>query len=406
MHPKHLSRSVAAIAVASCLSQGALASGFAIPELSVAGLALSNAMVANSVDLGAIPYNPAAMAFHKGNSFSVGGMFVKPGLSVKTTNGDFDSDANDAVFVPFLQGVFQPTGRFSIGLTVGAPFGLETDWLPGTFSVPAPQLQPTIATNTKLELVDVSPVFAFRINDNLSIGGGVDYYNARTVIFDTSVVSVEGGGEGFGWNIGALWQSGQWSFGASFRSSATVDLSGDFNAPGVGLPIVADLDIPSRFQVGVRYQANTALAVEFDITRTGWSDFDSLVVTAPAPFNTELVNSKNGWEDVNAYRVGVSYQLNSATQLRFGYTFDETPQPAEHFSARTPDADRHLFSVGVSHVLASGWNIEAAYMYVKFQDRTVSGPPQAGPDANGTATYAGEYNSDVNLLGASISKSF
>ncbi len=400
------SRSLAALALAAALPGGALASGFAIPELSSAGLALSNAIVANHKELGAIPYNAAAMSFHRGHSLSLGGMVVKPGLSVTTANGNFDSESNDAVFVPFLQGVFQPTERVSVGITVGAPFGLETDWLPGTFTPPAPALAPSVATNTKLELLDVSPIFSYRINKNLSIGGGLDYYNARTVVFDTAAISIDGGGEGFGWNVGVLWNSGSWSFGAAYRSAVTIDMSGSFNAPGAALPIIADLNIPSRLQVGVRYQANAALAVEFDITRTGWSDFDELVVSAPAPFNTTLVTSKNGWNDVNAYRLGVSYQISQATQLRFGYTYDETPQPEAHFSARTPDADRHLFSIGIKHQLHNGWNIEASYMYVKFKDRTIDGPIQSGPDANGTATYAGRYESDVNLLGASISKSF
>ena len=46
------------------LVNGAAASGFRIPEVSIAGLASSNALVADTETPGALAYNPAAMAFH------------------------------------------------------------------------------------------------------------------------------------------------------------------------------------------------------------------------------------------------------------------------------------------------------------------------------------------------------
>jgi hypothetical protein len=42
------------------------ASGFALAELSIAGLSEADALVANTASMGALAYNPAAMAFHKG----------------------------------------------------------------------------------------------------------------------------------------------------------------------------------------------------------------------------------------------------------------------------------------------------------------------------------------------------
>ncbi len=109
------------------------ASGFAVPEISVTGLALSNALVANASELGAIPYNPAAMAFHEGNSISVGAILVKPELSVTTGNGQFDSEADDIVALPSLSAHHSLTNTLSIGLAINTPFGLETEWLPETF---------------------------------------------------------------------------------------------------------------------------------------------------------------------------------------------------------------------------------------------------------------------------------
>lgn len=44
-----------------------------------------------------------------------------------------------------------------------------------------------------------------------------------------------------------------------------------------------------------------------------------------SPF-VNLVTSTNGWKDVSAYRLGVTYELSDTTGLRFGYSFDETPR--------------------------------------------------------------------------------
>ncbi|MEO6697719.1 MAG: outer membrane protein transport protein [Gammaproteobacteria bacterium] len=120
---------------------------------------------------------------------------------------------------------------------------------------------------------------------------------------------------------------------------------------------------------------------------------------------TNPVLNANAWNDSTAYRLGATYQLYPDLQLHFGYTYDETPQPDEHFSARIPDNDRQLFSVGVAKEMR-GWMLEAGYMYVLFKDRTVNSarPPALNP--NGTLLYNGTYKADVHLFGVGFSKKF
>ena len=53
--------SALALCVAGAVSvpQGAMASGFALPEVSAAGVGMANALVANPKEVGAFAYNPA-----------------------------------------------------------------------------------------------------------------------------------------------------------------------------------------------------------------------------------------------------------------------------------------------------------------------------------------------------------
>lgn len=66
----------------------AWASGFRIPEVSVAGLGYANALVDNPEALGVLPYNPAAMGFHDGSQLSAGVFAIDPRLRVTTASGE------------------------------------------------------------------------------------------------------------------------------------------------------------------------------------------------------------------------------------------------------------------------------------------------------------------------------
>ncbi len=411
-------------AVATCFgaaitlaANSVAASGFAIPENSIAGLGLSNALVANPDELGALTYNPAAMAFHDASSMTLGLMGVAPDLSVKTASGAHDSKGKDLIAIPTFFGALRINDTWSLGLGVTAPFGLETKWQPGTFpALSQPTTQALHPTLSKLELVDIAATASYRINQNASVAAGIDYYTANKLNFNTSLIDIQGTGDDWGWNLAFLYNVDRWSFGLSYHSDAKIIAEGKFQpfppaGPGTPIPAKANLDIPWRLQLGARYEFTDTVALEFDITRTGWSKFKQIEVKADGilPSGTVLTTSTNDWDDTNAYRLGLTYQVHPKTQLRFGYSYDETPQGDDHFSARIPGADRQLFSVGVDYALEDGWGLEAGYMYVRFKDRNFqSAVPFGtyGTDPNGTDAYDGKYSAHVNLFGLGIRKSF
>ncbi|MEJ2592795.1 MAG: porin [Candidatus Thiodiazotropha sp.] len=404
------------------MSQSSQASGFAVPEQNVTGMALSNALVANPDSQAAIAYNGAAMSFQEGNSLAVGAVIVKPNLKVDTGAGDVDSDANNAVYIPSITAHTTLNEKWSLGIAVSAPFGLETEWPAGTYDAQYP-IGSTIPTKSKLETVDFSPKVAYKLSDNVSLSGGLDYYWMKKVIFNGDInmgapgsnphADLEGDGRGIGFNLGLMFRQGDWSFGGNYHSKAKIPVKGDVSLPAGALPsfmsnkVHANLELPWRLQLGVRNKTTDKLAIEFDVTRTGWSSFDQLVVDQDQ-YDVNIVTSTNAWDDANAYRLGVTYDFTPATQLRVGYAYDETPQAEKHFSPRIPDANRQLFSMGIGHTLSNGWTIDAGYMFVKFDKRTVNNTtvPVAGSETNGTSAVNGTYDSSVNLFGVGVTKRF
>jgi len=419
MLPRSLAHTLAiCFAAAASLSANPVsASGFAVPENSIAGVGLANALVANPHELGALTYNPAAMAFQDASSFTLGVIGVAPDIGVKTASGSHGSKGRSLIPVPAFFGALKIDDTWSLGLGVSGPFGLDTEWRLGTFPTLS---QPTTAalhpTLSELEVVDIAATASYRIHEHASVAAGIDYYSANKLKFNTTLIDIQGTGDAWGWNLAFLYDLERWSVGLSYHSDAKIIADGKFQpfppaGPGTAIPAEANVDIPWRLQLGARYAVNDALALEFDITRTGWSNFKQIKVKATGilPSGSVLTTSSNDWKDANAYRLGLTYQVDPKIQLRFGYSYDQTPQDNDHFSARIPDADRQLFSIGLDYGLQDGWGLEAGYMYVRFKDRNYNSPVpfgSYGSDPNGTDAYNGKYNADVNLFGLGIRKSF
>ncbi|MBK1717267.1 OmpP1/FadL family transporter [Thiocystis violacea] len=406
----------------------AIASGFMLPESSAAGIGTSNAMVANPDETGAFAYNPAAMGFHEASSIAIGTYFISPTFSVDTATGSHDSQGADWLTIPMIQAALKLNDQWRLGFGVTTPFGLETRWEDGTFpavsgtrtiAVPSP-LDPNVPlghpTSSKLEILAFSPTATYRVNPDLSLSAGLDLYWAKTAQLNSTLGALNGDGQGLGFNLGALFRQGPWSLGASFRSSATLGLDGDFTPKSQTLVTIGrlaraqsaelDVDLPWRLQLGARYAFNDQLAVEFDISRTGWSEFNDLKITGKRT-GALIFSDQNDWDDSNAYRLGTTYQVSAETQLRFGYTYDETGQGDDHFSARVPDSDRHLFSLGLAQSLGQGLSLEVACMYVQGEERGYSAQTRySGGDLNGTTALNGDYSMDAHLIGLEIVKTF
>ncbi|MET0027422.1 MAG: porin [Candidatus Thiodiazotropha sp.] len=423
MYPKSLSHAIyLTIACGSTLlvSNTVQASGFAVPEMNATGLATSNAMVANPYSLGAIAYNPAAMSFHEGSHVTLGTTLIQPDMAVDTGSGSTDSDANDLVAAPAISAHNRVNEDWALGIAINAPFGLETKWATEIYSdqYPAGTFMPT---NTKLEIAAFSPSAAYKVNDQASLAFGIDYYWMKKVEFNSALndgnaypgFNLEGDGKSVGFNLGGMLVLDKWSFGASYHSTSKIKAKGTLDDEVGVLPsnlskdVTATLELPWRLQIGARYQAMEKLGVEFDFTRTGWRTFDELVVKNEE-YGSTIFTSQNHFENSNAYRLGVTYDFTTATQLRIGYTYDETPQQDEYFSPRIPDADRHLYSLGLGHSFGDGWTVDVGYMYVQFEDRTIDSdtPAVAGQELNGTTAVNGTYESSVHLFGLGLTKTF
>ena len=168
------------------------------------------------------------------------------------------------------------------------------------------------------------------------------------------------------------------SWGLSYRSKIEIDYEGDGRltqvptgnaavrrrrapAPAVRhRPAGRDRDrVPRHGEPRLRRRASPRdCSVETDVNWTGWSCFDEVVI-GPSPARAVFGPNSNSrsrdtvipeeWDDADNYRLGMRWTTGPGTEWRFGYVYDETPQPEEAVSPLLPDADRNGFTVGYGH---------------------------------------------------------
>lgn len=404
---------VLAIPVFLLLSSPTFASGFRIPEISIAGTGMANALVADSDTAGALPYNPAAMAFHERRTVIAGLMNIQPTVSVNPEGRTrTESEGSTNLHAPNFYYMAPTSSGLSWGLGINAPFGLETKWPDETFPQFAAGADILEPEHSKMEMLNINPNLAYRLGTNTSAALGLDLYWVKNLIFNTQAIDIKGDGRDWGWNLALLHRMDQWSFGLSYRSSVKVDLEGSVDGTAVGSTksdATASMEFPSLLQIGARYTVNKAWKVEFDIERTGWSSFDVVKIDHASPGLPNPILNTNEWDDAMAYRLGTSYQLSPQTQLRFGYAKDFSPQNGGLFSARVPDNDRQALSAGVAYKM-DRLTIEASYMYVWINEQSVNESTAflsgGNTDPNGTTAYNGTYNAHAHLLGVGVTATF
>lgn len=406
--------------------------GFSIPESSIEGIALSDALVANSELSGAFTYNYSSMLFTETDQFSIDLIGVSVDSSVtplapNNTTGRVNNQARDAV-LPSIYITQKISQEYAWGLHLGVPFGLETVWPASTFShfqavdslvAAGGAVAGLHPTRSSLELVALSPSVGKKLSDEFALAIGLDYYRVINVEMNSTANQLSGDGDELGWNLSMQFHKGDFSAGVSYHSALDISINGDADIGGLGVVSAStQLPLPDRLQFGVAYRWSETLTTEFDIERVGWSEYDQLVLTSTGgaiPAGTVFSTTRNHWRDVSNYRLGFVLELDSKTQLLLGAGYEVKAQGDNYFDASIADTDRYMLSVGGVYSAADNWQIKAAYQYAWMDGRSVNGRDYVNQlvtsgglntDPNGSDVYNGKYTGHIQMLGIGVSKLF
>jgi long-chain fatty acid transport protein len=411
------------------LATSAFGSGFLIPEQGAKASAMAGAFAATADDPSAIFYNPAGIAQQRHMAAYAGTTLIN---FTNEFTGDIGSSVTSGVEAKYNRHTFNipnmyavvPFGNnITVGVGVFAAFGLRTDWadpFPGRY----------ISKDADLKTTSVNPVIAWQTSDGrLAIGGGVEYRRARVILnanrmalnpFNGRIMDVANTrlvseyGHDIGFNAGILFKvSERFRLGASYRSAMDIDLEGDAEITQIATgnaqfdaivgaqlppdqPITTTLPFPEIATVAAAFSPNENWDIEVDIIRTGWDRFKALDVaflTTPAASFTREQN----WEDSSSYRLGVNHNATEHWDVRFGFVFDENPQPIEAVSPLLPDSDRLGGSFGAGFH-AGPFVVDGSVLVLHFKDRDTQGQNAEG--------FNGLYETDALLWSVNLGYRF
>ncbi len=410
------------------------AAGFSIFEHGTKAMGMAGAFTAQADDPSALFHNAGGVAFFEQTSYAAGVTYIRsteaefegappfPGFGVK------EEQETLSEFPPHFYWIKPLSQTWKFGIGLNAPFGLTTEWQnPSRFS------GRFLSAKAALRAFDINPTLGWRVNPDFGIGFGaiarlsdvelnrfVPTINPFTQqVVDVALLELESDfNEGYGWNVGILhrWNN-SFSWGLSYRSKIDVDYEdGEARLSQISTGIPAfdqavrgqlpfdraldastTIDFPDTASLGLAFALSPNLLLETDFNWTGWSSFERVDIDFT---NDDLPDATipESWEDTNHYRAGLRWTLSPKTQLRFGYVFDETPQPEPAVSPLLPDADRHGFTFGWGRTGA--WDYDFAVMYLPFDERE-RGRNFEGEEEN---TFFGTYNTTAWLFGLTVSR--
>ncbi len=434
----------------------ALASGFHIYEQGAKASGQAVAFVARADDASAVYYNPAAMTWFETPQVALGFSGVYLGdtkFDSELSGRQWDMKDHTPTPIHFYYAQRVKGTPFAWGFGVTTPFGLITDWtLPGFDA----RYQ---AWRTDLRTFVYNLNGAVELGHGWSFAVGADYLTAdlrdfsRFILVPVPVPDIStalvndfsnltGDGNKWGWNAALQYKNRDWALGFTYRSKIDVTVEGtaSFEVANVDLslfpplppetlalitanvtaavnaalptgPAKGTLKLPATMALGVAYTGVRNWQFELDAHRIEWSHFDDI----PIDFqnNTESLTDRvvtEDWQNTTSYRLGASWNIAPAHQLRAGIYKEDTPIPLRTLRPSIPDGDRMGYTAGYGYQ-SQRFGIDVYYMYIKVDDVTVnlSDTNQEDPlnaFGAGDSSRAGTYKSSISIAGITATYKF
>lgn len=398
------------------LAANAQAAGFHLREQSAAAQGNAFAGATAGAENGSYAYfNVAGLTRQKGTQLNIGGTYIAPraeASNVKDADDHRGSDVNNIVHsavAPNASISHQINEKAFIGVGLNVPYGMITkydeEWAGSDHGI-----------TSKVISATVTPMFAYKVTDKLSLGAGLQmqYIRARLTnsasAYGVDLAAMEGDAFDVGYQLGAMYEfNDKTRVGIAYRSQVKHKLSGEISASASPIPgidtvlnqnINARLTTPEMLSMGIYHQLNDKWAVMAEYQRVFWSSFETLdIYGEDYPF---VSSTKEHWRDTNFFAVGASYQIDHQWKWRLGLAYDQSAVRVQHRTPRIPDSDRIWYSTGLNYQYNDKLTFDLAYTYIKAHKAHLATSLTGNIGSHVTA----EYTNSVQLFGLSLNYKF
>lgn len=457
------------------VSSLSFANGLNLNSLGSRALTMGGAFVGLADDFSAVYWNPAGIAFFKQKTF---GFYGTDALPSSTYSVDKSCPPCTGFICPFcraetlvdnaktvqknyisgMAAYYQPiTKNIVAGLGVYVPSGLGAEWKgedlillhkPRPFG---PDPDP-LNWSSKIFMISISPVIAYKVNEQLAIGATFNLnYASMDMNLHAGVAmgrqSPTGGwnkpydlgqyeesmtGWGIGTTLGVLYKPDPMiSIGVTWRSPSKIKFKGttvierfdeyvNIGLPAGTIPTTADsereLTWPMWLAAGVALKPVENLTMTADVQFTQWEKIDKFKTTytdAAGLWGTILGAAGKDirefrWKNATQIRFGIEY-LQGPVAFRAGYYYDPSPAPDQTMNILLPSYDFNVFTVGLGYNV-SGVQIDLGFEYLAGKNRSIDfevvtpGFDKSDPDY--VHAMPGSYKMNVMVPNISISYKF
>jgi len=379
------------------------------PDLGTA--AAGRAALAN--DASTATANPAGMTRLERSQMLAGlqGLFFKSEFDSDSTtfSGGDGGDSGDFIPAGSLNYVHSLTENLKLGISAGSYFGLgvdyDDDWA-GRYYV----------QDAELVTLGFNPGIGYRINDWLSIGGGVTILYAKLEqkaainnavaegdpTFPDGRIKFEDDDVGYGFNLGVLMEPRIGTrFGITYRSEVDIEFKDVANLKGVGPTLSAaldasgltgskidmDMNLPQAVMLSGYHELTDKLVVVANVGWQDWSEFGKSDITVRSSTSTKFTQDRN-YDDTWHVAIGGQYRIAEPWLLSIGFAYDT--DPVDDPEDNTPDLalDRQIrYAAGLQYDWNENITVGAAYEYADLGKAKIE---QEGGPLNGD--LKGDYD--------------
>ncbi len=394
------------------------AAGFALIEQSGSGMGNAYAgAAAVAEDASTIYFNPAGMTYVEGTQVVGALHLIRPRGEFNNEGsvagqgrplGGEGGDIGDLAFVPNFYYKRDISETMKFGLGVGAPFGLKTEydknWL-GRFQ----------GIKSDLKTVNINPALAFKVNDQLSVGFGInamwiqaELTSAVNLVAAERTSKVKGDDWGFGYNLGAIYQITEATrLGLAYRSKVDQHLKGDvkFSVSGGPTPngdVNAEVTLPETLSLSSFTKLNDTWDLLADVTWTKWSRFRELAVYRDS--GALLTSTPENWNNTMRYSIALNYKYSDTLKLRAGLAYDEEAIDDEFRTVRIPGNDRKWLALGAGWQATPNTKLDIGYAHLFISDPSIDDNQTTVVPGRGRVT--GDYDASVDMLSVQVTHNF
>lgn len=357
----------AAMMVAGAFTQ-TYAAGFQLSEQSAIqmGRAMAGAGIVGD-DLSAVHYNPAGMTLLSGTRMQATGTWVAVNLDYEGNYGQSENGRLKGQTIPagFITHQINDSLWAGLGLTV--PYGMGTEFGEGWEGRER-------GTESMILTFDINPNLAWKVNEKLSVGGGISLQYAKAELgmgMGPMQANVKGDSWAWGWNVGLMFQPVETvRLGLAYRSHIAHNAEGHTDVKGLQNP-TSDMKVriktPDTVTLSATWEATDALRLSGTARWSKWSNFRTLDVQNLDLAGTKLGTTvvENNWDDTWFFSVGADYKLNGQWTVRGGVAYDQGPVENQYRMAVIPDTDRVWFSGGASYKYTDNLTFDFGATYIK-----------------------------------------